>query len=88
MSEGFKYLNLSTKSKDQKLVESVLLGTENTLEKKLACCLIIIYRFRNNFFHGEKWVHNFKDQQENFEMSNRFLVWCLTMYSEKPELNL
>lgn len=41
--------------------------------------LIIIYRFRNNLFHGEKRLHNIHTQYENFNMANEFLANILTI---------
>jgi hypothetical protein len=76
----FNHLNLRANDNEQ-LVRDVLLGNENALENKLACCLIIIIRFRNNYFHGIKWAYQFRDQQENFERSCCLLTWCLDQYA-------
>jgi len=34
-----------------------------TIVVKVIGCLIIIYRLRNNLFHGEKWLHQLHDQK-------------------------
>ena len=62
----------------RKLVEKVLLGHgATTTAAKLAACLIIVYRYRNNYFHGPKWATQFRDQQDNFDESNKLLVYML-----------
>ncbi|TMO35980.1 hypothetical protein CWC26_16995 [Pseudoalteromonas sp. S4488] len=77
----FNHLNLRKNDKEE-LVKEVLLGTENAQESKLACCLIIILRFRNNYFHGIKWAYQFQGQKENFERSCCLLTWCLDRYAD------
>ena len=66
------------------LVKKVLLDHESTEpEEKLAACLIIIFRYRNNYFHGIKWATEFRDQQANFEESNKLLVYVLSKFYEQ-----
>lgn len=80
---GDRFNHLHLRRNDQEdLVKHVLLGTENAQESKLACCLIIILRFRNNYFHGIKWAYQFQEQQENFERSCWLLIWCLRRYAQ------
>tara|TARA_R110001592_G_scaffold118279_1_gene320662 strand:- start:5338 stop:5832 length:495 start_codon:yes stop_codon:yes gene_type:complete len=79
---GYRFHHLHIRKNDkEELVKEVLLGTENAQENKLACCLIIILRFRNNYFHGIKWAYQFQEQQENFERSCCLLTWCLDRYA-------
>jgi len=63
------------------LVKETLKGNTNDASSKLACCLIIILRFRNNYFHGIKWAYQFKDQQENFELSCALSTDCMDKYA-------
>lgn len=58
----------------QQLVEEVLLGTNNNSNDKILAITIIIYRFRNNLFHGLKEIQHIDQQNENFEMANSFLT--------------
>ncbi|WP_369983310.1 hypothetical protein [Thalassolituus sp.] len=81
LNNRFDHLHLRPND-NEKLVRDVLLGNENALENKLACCLIIILRFRNNYFHGIKWAYQFREQQENFERSCCLLTWCLDQYAK------
>ena len=64
------------------LVENVLLYRESTTADKLAACLIIIFRYRNNYFHGIKWATEFRDQQKNFEESNKLLAFVLDQLND------
>jgi len=49
---------LHFKSADHKeLVENVLQGNTKDEADILSAILIIIYRLRNNFFHGKKWSY-------------------------------
>lgn len=82
-SLGYRFNHLHLRANDnEQLVREVLLGNEDSSENKLACCLIIILRFRNNYFHGIKWAYQFKEQQENFERSCSLLAWCLDQYAQ------
>jgi hypothetical protein len=63
------------------LVLSVLKGDILDLSSKLSCCLIIVLRFRNNFFHGIKWAYHFVDQKDNFEHSCKILTHLLDRYA-------
>lgn len=51
------------------LVRAVLTGVQNSSASKLIACLTIVYRFRNNFFHGIKWAYGLRDQLANFTHS-------------------
>ena len=43
-------------------------------EEKIQIILFIIYRYRNNLFHGEKDMRYISYQNENFENANDFLM--------------
>ena len=51
----------------RELVEAVLLGHEATPTEIVTALLIIVFRLRNNLFHGIKWAYEMRDQQRNFE---------------------
>lgn len=72
----FEALNLRRNDKPE-LVKHVILGHSNCSMEKLLACLIIVLRFRNNFFHGIKWQYGFHDQDNNFINSIRLLGSCL-----------
>lgn len=68
----FRHLRLS----DDRQVELLLktLSTEQSaFRDKLECCLLIVYRYRNNMFHGMKDVRKLNDQEQNFLMATSLL---------------
>lgn len=48
------------------LVEAVLSGQDDAPQSIVAALLLIVYRLRNNLFHGAKWAYGIKGQQSNF----------------------
>lgn len=60
-------------------VESVLSGQVNDAASVLSALLIIIYRLRNNLFHGVKWAYGIANQLENFRHANRVLMVTMTL---------
>jgi hypothetical protein len=56
------------------LVRSVLRNENNSVARTVAALLIIVYRFRNNLFHGEKWAYGIRDQFDNFTHANKLLM--------------
>ncbi|MBC8644671.1 hypothetical protein [Flavobacterium lindanitolerans] len=55
------------------LVEDVLLGNNTNPNDIILAITIIVFRFRNNLFHGLKEFQNIDNQNENFEIANDFL---------------
>ncbi|WP_210464217.1 hypothetical protein [Vibrio crassostreae] len=44
-----------------------------TLRDKLEACLLVVYRYRNNMFHGMKDVRKLNGQESNFSHAISFL---------------
>jgi len=61
----FDNLHLRPTDNPQRVI-SVLKGEITDPKEQLIACLTIVYRFRNNFFHGLKWAYGLKDQLNNF----------------------
>jgi hypothetical protein len=57
----FEHLHLRGQDKPD-LVISFLKGKENNIARVVTAMLIIVFRYRNNFFHGIKWNYEFNDQ--------------------------
>ncbi len=72
----FDHLNLRNNDKPE-LVRSVLVGENEDQKDQLIACLTIVYRFRNNFFHGLKWAYGIQEQFDNFTHSATLLKMCL-----------
>lgn len=45
-----------------------------------AAALIIVYRFRNNLFHGTKWGYGIRGQFDNFRHANDVLMAALDVH--------
>lgn len=72
----FDHLQLRNKD-DPERVRSVLVGENEDPKDQLIACLTIVYRFRNNFFHGLKWAYGIQEQFDNFTHSASLLKMCL-----------
>ena len=44
-----------------------------TKSVQLIGCLVVVFRLRNNLFHGEKWSYQLQGQLDNFRQANEFL---------------
>lgn len=75
------YPDLNLRAKDRALVNGVLLGKLTAPWERLAGALLIVYRYRNNLFHGPKWDYDIRGQQANFETATALLIATLEMRS-------
>lgn len=66
-------------SDSPELVRSVLDGSNAAPSDKIAALLIIVYRLRNNLFHGLKWAYGIGGQRDNFEQASRALMAALPL---------
>lgn len=55
------------------LVRGVIDGSDNGDQNRVIAILTILFRYRNNLFHGIKWQYHFVDQLENFRQANAIL---------------
>jgi hypothetical protein len=78
---NYRFENLHLRKSDgQELVRSVLVGENKDLNAQLIACLTIVYRFRNNYFHGLKWAYEIQEQYDNFSHSANLLKKCLKIF--------
>jgi hypothetical protein len=61
------------------LVEDILSGKKSDRADRLAATMLVIYRLRNNLFHGLKWSYDILEQRDNFVNANRILMCLLEM---------
>ncbi|MCU7837968.1 MAG: hypothetical protein KZQ94_01150 [Candidatus Thiodiazotropha sp. (ex Troendleina suluensis)] len=73
LNNRFEHLRLWLGDKPE-LVRSVLKEADNSIENIVTALLIIVLRYRNNFFHGIKWAYEFHDQLDNFNAANNLLM--------------
>lgn len=82
-AKNFKNLNFRTGGGDEKMkthCEKVFSGEESSKEDKLKAVLYVIYRYRNNLFHGSKQIPNLQQQKDNFNASYKVLIECIEKY--------
>ena len=82
----FDSLQLSEKrgnDSDKKYVENAIKNDGNEVNK-LASLFIIIYRFRNNLFHGNKFPIRLNTYEKPFKVINKFLA----LYIEEMKFNI
>lgn len=73
LTNRFQFLYFRPNDRQQ-LVESVLLGTDTDPNNIILAIAIIVYRLRNNLFHGLKEMQYIDQQNRNFEIANSFLT--------------
>lgn len=64
-------------SEERERVAAVLKGENRNAVDIVTAALAIVYRYRNNLFHGLKWVYALHGQAENFVVANRILAQSL-----------
>lgn len=62
------------------LVEAVLCDRQNDPISIVAALLLIVYRLRNNLFHGAKWAYGIRGQQANFMHGAQVLMRVLEVH--------
>jgi hypothetical protein len=76
LTPHFQNLHIERSGNPEEIAEA--LSNEDASKKtKLIGCLGIIFRLRNNLFHGEKWQYQLRDQKSNFEHATNFLLSCM-----------
>lgn len=79
----YPYLDLR-KHDHPDLVEAVIRGVNNDPRDRTLALLMIIWRLRNNLFHGAKWSYQIKGQRENFMQANAVLMRVLERHGQLP----
>lgn len=64
------------------LVQAVIEGVNDDPRDRMLALLMIVWRFRNNLFHGAKWAYQLRDQQENFTRANLVLMRVLEHHGQ------
>lgn len=87
---GFRNLSKdkNKETQDEILVKSILKDSNATLEEKKKAIIIVIYRYRNNFFHGVKDIASLTLQKDRFEFANEFLKAALQAYNPHNNITI
>ncbi|MBB4283932.1 hypothetical protein GGE43_004721 [Agrobacterium tumefaciens] len=64
------------------IVQSVLDGSNTDPRDRLLTVMMIVWRFRNNLFHGEKWAYQLEGQLSNFTHANAALMRLLEQHGQ------
>ncbi len=73
-----KFEKLRFRQNDYKVfVINTLLGQQDNINDIKKAITMIVYRLRNNLFHGEKEIATAYRQDDNFIIANKFLIECL-----------
>ena len=76
-----RFRSLLFRSNDREgLVSMVMAGERDDAESVVAAVLLIIYRLRNNLFHGLKWHYGLANQEGNFRHANEVLMEVLDRF--------
>jgi hypothetical protein len=79
----YRFAHLNLRPADQlDIVRSVLDGSNNDPRDRVLTVLMIVWRFRNNLFHGEKWAYQLLGQRENFNQANSVLMRLLERHGQ------
>lgn len=79
----YHYPHLDLRKSDHpELVEAVIRGANNGSRDRMLALLMIVWRLRNNLFHGAKWAYQIQGQKENFEKANAVLMRLLDRHRD------
>jgi len=78
----FQHLHLPDNDKLQ-LVEKVLRDENPNAAEIASVILMIVYRYRNNLFHGVKWAYELRGQFENFTQANLVLQRAIELDGDR-----
>lgn len=73
----FDNLHLRGNRDREPLVRAVMEGSVNDNLSRATAVLIIVFRYRNNLFHGVKWLYKLEGQLGNFTAANTVLMKVL-----------
>jgi hypothetical protein len=75
-----KFMGLKFRRNDsEELVKNVLEGNDNELPNVVLALLVIVFRLRNNMFHGIKALPTIGGQVGNFKHANKLLMKLIEM---------
>jgi hypothetical protein len=64
------------------LVRAVIEGANNNARDRMLGLLMIVWRLRNNLFHGAKWAYQLRDQRDDFTRANSVLARILERHGQ------
>lgn len=64
------------------IVTAVLSRADNTPRNQMLALVMIVWRYRNNLFHGAKWTIELRDQHDNFTHAGSVLMRLLDDHAD------
>lgn len=77
----FQFLELRP-SDHPDVVQAVIECSNNHPRDRMLALLMIVWRLRNNLFHGAKWAYGLRDQRANFIQANSVLMRLLEQHGQ------
>jgi len=81
LTHHFPFLALRP-SDHPELLQAVIEGANQDPRDRMLALLMIVWRLRNNLFHGAKWAYGLRDQRENFTRANSVLMRLLERHGQ------
>jgi hypothetical protein len=81
LSCHFRFLNLRERDHSE-LVQAVIEGKNNDSRVRMLALLMIVWRLRNNLFHGEKWAYELRGQLATFTHADGVLMRLLEHHGQ------
>lgn len=78
VTDHFRHLHLRAADREELVLSFLHDQTEHPWEIT-AAVLIIVYRYRNNLFHGTKWAYGIQGQIGNFTHANNALKQAIML---------
>ena len=72
LTSFYQHLRVERSGNPAEVVE-MLCNQDCAESVQLIGCLVVVFRLRNNLFHGEKWRYQLQGQLDNFKHANEFL---------------
>ena len=85
-SDRYEHLGLNDEA--IRVVLPVLKGKDDNPAHKICACLYIVYRYRNNLFHGNKDITLLEDQTENLNNASELLQEIMRVSNKCIYLNI
>lgn len=85
-NSNYLYSRLLWRHSEQRIesfTESILQNPQSIAKERIKAVLYVIFRLRNNLFHGEKDIVTINAQQETFVLVNRFLMDIIKLYKSR-----
>ncbi|WP_426092379.1 hypothetical protein [Flavobacterium sp. DSR3-2] len=80
--EGLQFRTFASDIRAKEKIRKVLIREVTTPQEILEALLLILLRFRNNLFHGNKQIVNLNSQISNFTHANKLLGEVLTLMKQ------